>query len=101
MAIDQTVKALKMAGEIQTACEKLMEALETFQAVSTELTDSGINFSTAGPAQDAINAALATSTIRHVDAAMVGAALSSGTTIASLLAGAQIAHRQNFQKMRG
>jgi hypothetical protein len=100
VAVDVTAKALGIAAGVSDASDRLMEALEDFQALSVEAADSGIDFAAANGATTAINAALEASSLKHMDAAMVAAALNSGTALAGLLAAAQIAHRRNFQKVR-
>lgn len=99
---DLTQKAYNIAGGVVEASDRLMSALEQFQALAAEASDSGIDFTAVGEPTDRFNELLAASgDMKHLDNAMVAAALNSGQALVTLMSsGGPLQHRKNFQRMR-
>lgn len=75
MAKDTTSKALNIASDMVSACDQFMSALETLAALKAEKESAGIDFADA-----AFLTALENSSIKHLDAAILNAVLSSTET---------------------
>ena len=93
MAVDQTAKALNLASRMVAASDQLMRAVETLINLKDEKESSGVDFTA-----QAVEDALAESSLKHLDGNALNGVLSSSVAVRDFMVTSF--HDDNYQRVR-